>query len=325
MQFQYSFVFLVAVARCLYAQRPVLVLQLSATNVTAGDQLTANCTAQSITAGRVLHIDGQPAAERIADRLSISSMGTTTTWIIDPVQTEDAGEYSCFSGGDQASHLDSAPQTVTVYVPQRPVLVLELSATNITVGEQLTAICTAQTITAIRVLYISGESVVQRISADRLSSNSSRMTTTWIIDPVRSEDEGEYYCFAGGDQGTHLDSPKLNVTVYISPLDSPTQNVTVYILPNASNLTPPGPTEICPEECRDCELENPTCCSSCADGLTLSSCMCAEEGGQALAVYQLAGFGVSPTLFVLLLLILTVLLVYVLRAKKRAVKTTALV
>ena len=40
------------------------------------------------------------------------------------------------------------------------------------------------------------------------------MTTTWTIDPVQREDAGEYYCFAGGDQATHLDSPPQNVTVY---------------------------------------------------------------------------------------------------------------
>ena len=92
MQSRYSFLFFLVVVGLSYAQRPVLVLELSATNVTARDQLTANCTAQSITASRVLYIDGQPVAERIADRLSISSTGMTTTWMIDPVQPEDAGE-----------------------------------------------------------------------------------------------------------------------------------------------------------------------------------------------------------------------------------------
>ena len=53
----------------------------------------------------------------------------------------------------------------------------------------------------------------------------------------------------------------------------------------------------------------------------------AVGGGQVFAVYvyQLAGFGVAPALFILLLLILTVLLVYVLTARKRVAKATSLV
>ena len=51
----------------------------------------------------------------------------------------------------------------------------------------------------------------------------------------------------------------------------------------------------------------------------------AVGGGQVLAMYQLAGFGVAPAFFILLLLILTVLLVYVLTARKRVAKATILV
>ena len=304
------FYFILAVVGLSCAQRQMLVLELSATNVTAGDQLIVNCTAQVTAQSRVLYINGQPASERIADdRLSTTATGTTTTYTIDPVEPEDAGEYYCFAGGDQGAQSDSPTQNVTVYVP--PVLVLELSATNVTVGGQLTASCTAQAITAIRVLYIGGESVAQRISADRLSSNSSGTTTTWIIDPVKSEDAGQYYCFAGSDQGTHLNSP--------------TQNVTVYVLPNPTNPTTPGTTEICPAECHDCEVDNPTCCSSCTDGLTLHLCTCVEDDGQAFTVYQLVGFGAGPALFILLLLTLTITCVYVLTAKRRAKKTITLV
>ena len=115
MQSRYFLLILVVVGLS-YAQRPELVLELSATNVTAGDQLTASCTAQFITAARLLHIDGQSISERVsADRYSSTALGTTTTWIIDPVQPEDAGEYSCFAGGDQSSHSDSPTQTVNVF------------------------------------------------------------------------------------------------------------------------------------------------------------------------------------------------------------------
>ena len=91
---------------------------------------------------------------------------------------------------------------------------LELSASNVTAGEQLSASCTAETVVASRVIYINGQNIVDRISADRLSSISDGNTTTWTIDPVQREDAGEYYCFAGGDQAIHLDSPPQNVTVY---------------------------------------------------------------------------------------------------------------
>ena len=95
-------------------------------------------------------------------------------------------------------------------------LVLELSANSVTAGEQLIASCTATTPTASRVLYIDGESVEQRISADRLDTATSDddNTTTWTIDPVQRGDAGEYYCFAGGDQSSHLDSLPQNVTVF---------------------------------------------------------------------------------------------------------------
>ena len=98
---------------------------------------------------------------------------------------------------------------------QTPVLVLELSATTVTEGEQLTASCAATTMTGSRILYIDGKPVTVRISDDRVDSTSpDDNTTTWTIDPVQRGDAGEYYCFAGGDQGTHLDSLAQNVTVH---------------------------------------------------------------------------------------------------------------
>ena len=292
MQSQSLFLWFLVLVGLSYAQRPELVLELSATNVTVGDQLNVSCSGQSITASRTVYIDGQSIVERIsADRWSFFVNQTTTTWIIDPVQPEDAGEYFCFAGGDQGTHTDSLPQNVTVYVPPRPVLVLQLSVTNITVGEQLAASCTAQTITAIRVLYINGESAAQHISADRLSSNSSGMTTTWIIDPIQLEDAGEYYCFAGGDQGTHMDSPLQNVTVYISP--------------DATNLTSPEPTEMEPTGMEPTGMEptemEPT-------GM--------DDGGQAFAYHQLVGSGIAVALFILLLIILlSSLLVYLFKRR----------
>ena len=200
-----------------YAQTPMLVLELSATTLTEGENLAASCTAQTITASRVLYIEGESVSHRIsADRLSILTFGISTTWIIHPVLRKDAGEYYCFAGGDQGTHLDSPAQILTVNLPP-PMLVLELSTTTVTAGERLTASCTAQNITASRVLYAEGESVVQRIGADRLSIILSGNTTTWIIDPVQREDAGRYRCFAGGDQGTHLDSLPQNVTVHFPP------------------------------------------------------------------------------------------------------------
>ena len=173
-------------------------------------------------------------------------------------------------------------------------LVLELSATNVTVGDQLNASCTGQAITASRTLYINGESVVRRIGADRRSSVSFEATTTWIIDPVQPEDAGEYFCVAGGDNGTHLDSPPQNVTVHISPSAtvhiSPnatvhtSPNATAYISPNATNLIPPGPTEM-------------------------------EDGGQAFAFHQLVGSGIAVALFILLLIIVISLAVYVFKRR----------
>ena len=88
------------------------------TNVTAGEQLNASCTATSTTGSRVLYINNEPIFDRISpDRLSVipSSDEMTTTWIIDSVQRGDAGEYYCFAGGDQATHADSLAQNVTVY------------------------------------------------------------------------------------------------------------------------------------------------------------------------------------------------------------------
>ena len=92
---------------------------------------------------------------------------------------------------------------------------LELSETTVTAGEQLNASCIATTTTGSRVLYIDAGPVSDRISADRLDTTPSAdvNTTTWTIDPVQRGDGGEYYCFAGGDQATHLDSPPQNVTV----------------------------------------------------------------------------------------------------------------
>ena len=93
-------------------------LELSANNVTASEQLNASCTATTTTASRVLYIDDEPISDHISpDRLSTisSSDEMTTTWIIDPVQRGDAGEYYCFAGGDQSSHLDSPAQNVTIY------------------------------------------------------------------------------------------------------------------------------------------------------------------------------------------------------------------
>ena len=92
---------------------------------------------------------------------------------------------------------------------------LKLSATTVTAGEQLNASCTATTAAAARVLYIDSENVLERISGARLSTSTSTdgLTTTWTIDPVQQGDAGEYYCFAGGDQGTHDDSLPQNVTV----------------------------------------------------------------------------------------------------------------
>ena len=101
------------------AQRPQLVLELSANNVTAGEQLNASCTATTTTASRALYIDGLTNVERITPRDRVTTLGgsgeLTTTWIIDPVQRGDAGEYYCFAGGDQSSHSDSPAQIVTVY------------------------------------------------------------------------------------------------------------------------------------------------------------------------------------------------------------------
>ena len=104
-----------------------------------------------------------------------------------------------------------------VATAQSPQLVLELSANNVTAGEQLNASCSATTSAQSRVLYINDEPVSGRISlGDRLTviSVPADATTTWIINPVQREDAGEYYCFAGGNQGSHDDSPRQNVTVY---------------------------------------------------------------------------------------------------------------
>ena len=93
-------------------------LNLSATTVTAGEQLNASCTATTTTASRVIRIDNVNIDERVGEKrldTVTSADGMTTTWIIDPVQREDAGEYYCFAGGDQASHDESPPQNVTVY------------------------------------------------------------------------------------------------------------------------------------------------------------------------------------------------------------------
>ena len=95
--------------------KPPLTLSLSANNVTAGEQLIANCTASTNTANRVLYINDQPIDQRIADRFDSISIGMTTTWTIDPVQQEDAGEYYCFAGTQSETNSDSLPQTVTVY------------------------------------------------------------------------------------------------------------------------------------------------------------------------------------------------------------------
>ena len=114
-------------------------------------------------------------------------------------------------------HLFLPLMIVGLAYAQKPELVLELSATNVTVGDQLNASCTGQTMTTSRVLYINGESIRQRISVDRWSALSSGTTTTWFIDPIQPGDAGEYHCFAGGEQGSHVDSPPQNLTVYIPP------------------------------------------------------------------------------------------------------------
>ena len=98
------------------AQPTPLLLVLSANEVTAGEQLIANCTASTPTAARTLYIDGVTVTMRIsADRLSSAGANTTsTTWTIDPVLPGDEGEYLCFAGSQNA-HSDSLPQSVTVY------------------------------------------------------------------------------------------------------------------------------------------------------------------------------------------------------------------
>ena len=98
------------------AQKPPLILSLSANNVTAGEQLIANCTASTNTANRVLYINDQAVDQRISpDRVSSTSIGVNTTWTINPVQPDDAGEYYCFAGTHSETDSDSLPQTVTVY------------------------------------------------------------------------------------------------------------------------------------------------------------------------------------------------------------------
>ena len=97
------------------AQLPPLVLELSANNVTAGEQLIANCTASVPIANRELYIDGEPYTRRIsADRVSSNSEGATTTRTIDPVLPGDAGAYSCVAGSQNTFNSDSPTQTVTV-------------------------------------------------------------------------------------------------------------------------------------------------------------------------------------------------------------------
>ena len=98
------------------AELPPLVLELSANNVTAGEQLTASCTASVPLGNRVLHIDGQSIITRIENsRESSNSDGSTTTWTINPVQPGDAGEYSCIAGDQSTTDSDSSPQNVTVF------------------------------------------------------------------------------------------------------------------------------------------------------------------------------------------------------------------
>ena len=100
---------------------------------------------------------------------------------------------------------------------QQPQLVLELSANNVTVGGQLNVSCTATISAQSRTLYINGQEAVPLISPQsRLTTLTTpgALTTIWIIDSVQRGDAGEYYCFAGGDQGSNTDSPPQNVTVY---------------------------------------------------------------------------------------------------------------
>ena len=90
-------------------------LKLSANVVTAGEELNVSCTASQSTTGRTLYIDGQPFNNRIsAERLSVKSTGAITTWTINPVVPEDAGEYYC-AVGSKSTDLDSLPQNVTVH------------------------------------------------------------------------------------------------------------------------------------------------------------------------------------------------------------------
>ena len=99
------------------AQFPPLVLKLSANNVNDGQKLTASCTASDSAVSRVLHIDEQAVTERIpGSRLDSNSDGRTTTWTINPVRPQDAGEYSCVvAPSTLAINSDSAPQNVTVF------------------------------------------------------------------------------------------------------------------------------------------------------------------------------------------------------------------
>ena len=92
-------------------------LELSANNVTAGDQLNASCTTITSTVARSLYVDGQPIEQRISgSRLITSQEGSMmTTWIIYPVQRGDGGEYVCFVSDQIQTDSRSPPQNVIVY------------------------------------------------------------------------------------------------------------------------------------------------------------------------------------------------------------------
>ena len=84
--------------------------------MTSGGQLNVSCTASSPTVGRTLSIDGESVTARISDeRLSTTSNGAKSTWTIDPVLPEDAGEFICSPGSQCVADFDSPPQTLTVF------------------------------------------------------------------------------------------------------------------------------------------------------------------------------------------------------------------
>ena len=94
------------------AQTRRLVLELSATTVTAGEELTATCTwSDGLTGSLTLYIDGEIYSQRIVGDIYGGTGPTFSTWTIVSVHREDAGEYYCFHNQSE----NSPRQYVTVY------------------------------------------------------------------------------------------------------------------------------------------------------------------------------------------------------------------